>query len=167
MPLSLQRETKLITMEQTNTFKIPIIIRGNSPFAKICINGNELTFLVDSGAGLSVYDKNFISYLGLSEDQLGAAITNISGLGDNNFDGRLVMIFFSVADMRFANQFTVSELGETFRAFKGSLGDIAGIIGGDFLFNYGAIIDYGAQEMRIEKDRIKSVLREIMAHVKQ
>ena len=47
-------------MEQTNTFKIPIIIRGNSPFAKICINGNELTFLLDTGAGLSVYDKKLL-----------------------------------------------------------------------------------------------------------
>ena len=154
-------------MEESSTFKIPIIIRGNSPFSKICINGHVLTFLVDCGAGLSVYDKKFINYLGLSTGQLGEAVTNISGLGENSFDGRLVMIFFSIADMLFANQFTVSELGDTFRAFKDSLGDVAGIIGGDFLFNYGVIIDYSAQEMRIEKDRIGSVMKEIMAHVKE
>ena len=148
-------------MEQTNTFKIPIIIRGNSPFAKICINGNELTFLLDTGAGLSVYDKKYLQYLGLTEDQLGAAVTNISGVGENRFGGRLVMIFFNIDDMRFVNKFIVSELGETFRTFKDSLGDIAGIIGGDFLFNYGAIIDYGAQEMRIEKERIDSVMNEV------
>ena len=63
--------------------------------------------------------------------------------------------------MRFVNKFIVSELGETFRTFKDSLGDIAGIIGGDFLFNYGAIIDYGAQEMRIEKERVDSVMNEV------
>ena len=154
-------------MEQTNTFRIPIIIRGNSPFAKICINGNELTFLVDSGAGVSVYDKKYINCLGINEDQLGDAITDISGIGENSFDGRLVMIFFNIDDTKFANQFTVSELGNTFRAFKDSLGDVAGVIGGDFLFNYAAIIDYGAQEMRIEKERIDSILHEIMAHVKQ
>lgn len=148
-------------MEQTNTFKIPIIIRGNSPFAKICINGNELTFLLDTGAGLSVYDKKYLQYLGLTEDQLGAAVTNISGVGENRFGGRLVMIFFNIDDMRFVNKFIVSELGETFRTFKDSLGDIAGIIGGDFLFNYGAIIDYGAQEMRIEKERVDSVMNEV------
>jgi len=148
-------------MEQTNTFKIPIIIRGNSPFAKICINGNELTFLLDTGAGLSVYDKKYLQYLGLTEDQLGPAVTNISGVGENRFGGRLVMIFFNIDDMRFVNKFTVSELGETFRTFKDSLGDIAGIIGGDFLFNYGAIIDYGAQEMRIEKERVDSVMNEV------
>ena len=148
-------------MEQTNTFKIPIIIRGNSPFAKICINGNELTFLLDTGAGLSVYDKKYLQYLGLTEDQLGAAVTNISGVGENRFGGRLVMIFFNIDDMRFVNKFIVSELGETFRTFKDSLGDIAGIIGGDFLFNYGAIIDYGAQEMRIEEERIDSVMKEV------
>ena len=148
-------------MEQTNTFKIPIIIRGNSPFAKICINGNELTFLLDTGAGLSVYDKKYLQYLGLTEDQLGAAVTNISGVGENRFGGRLVMIFFNIDDMRFVNKFIVSELGETFRAFKDSLGDIAGIIGGDFLFNYGVIIDYGAQEMRIEKERVDSVMNEV------
>ena len=148
-------------MERTNTFKIPIIIRGNSPFAKICINGNELTFLLDTGAGLSVYDKKYLQYLGLTEDQLGAAVTNISGVGENRFGGRLVMIFFNIDDMRFVNKFIVSELGETFRTFKDSLGDIAGIIGGDFLFNYGAIIDYGAQEMRIEKERVDSVMNEV------
>ena len=148
-------------MEQTNTFKIPIIIRGNSPFAKICINGNELTFLLDTGAGLSVYDKKYLQYLGLTEDQLGPAVTNISGVGENSFGGRLVMVFFNIDDMRFVNKFTVSELGETFRAFKDSLGDVAGIIGGDFLFNYGAIIDYGAQEMRIEKERVDSVMKEV------
>ena len=148
-------------MQQTNTFKIPIIIRGNSPFAKICINGNELTFLLDTGAGLSVYDKKYLQYLGLTEDQLGAAVTNISGVGENRFGGRLVMIFFNIDDVRFVNKFIVSELGETFRTFKDSLGDIAGIIGGDFLFNYGAIIDYGAQEMRIEKERVDSVMNEV------
>lgn len=149
-------------MEQTNTFRIPIIIRGNSPFAKICINGHVMTFLIDSGAGLSVYDKKFINNLGLSEDQLGADVTNISGVGENSFGGRMVIIFFNIDNMRFVNKFTVSELGETFRAFKDSLGDIAGIIGGDFLFNYGAIMDYGAKEMRIEKERIFSVMNEVL-----
>ncbi|MCR4922278.1 MAG: aspartyl protease family protein [Bacteroidaceae bacterium] len=152
-------------MELTNTFRIPLVIRGNSPFAKISINGNELTFLVDSGAGLSVYDKKFINILGLSTDQLGEAITNISGIGENSFDGRLVMIFFNIDNTRFANQFTVSEMGDTFRAFKDSLGDVAGIIGGDFLFSYGAVIDYGQQELRFEKDRINSIMHDIMSRI--
>ena len=154
-------------MEESNQLQIPIVIRGNSPFVKININGNELLFLIDSGAGLSVYDKKFISYLGLSEDQLGAAISDISGVGENSFGGRLVMIFFKICDTMFANQFTISELGNTFRAFSESLGDVAGIIGGDFLFNYEAIIDYGAHEMRIEKDRINSVMHDIMEKVER
>jgi hypothetical protein len=120
-----------------------------------------MTFLIDSGAGLSVYDKKFINNLGLSDDQLGTVVTNISGVGENSFGGRLVMIFFNIDNMRFVNNFTVSELGDTFRAFKDSLSDVAGIIGGDFLFNYGAIIDYGAQEIRIEKERIDSVMNEV------
>jgi len=154
-------------MKESNQIQIPIVIRGNSPFITININGNDMIFLVDSGAGLSVYDKKFISYLGLSEDQLGDAISNISGVGDNSFGGKLVMIFFRVGDTMFANQFTVSELGETFRAFKDSLGNVAGIIGGDFLANYGAIIDYGAEEMRIEKDIISSVMQDIIGHINQ
>ena len=154
-------------MKESNQIQIPMVIRGNSPFITININGNEMIFLVDSGAGLSVYDKKFISYLGLSEDQLGDAISNISGVGDNSFGGKLVMIFFKVGNTMFANQFTVSELGNTFRAFNESLGDVAGIIGGDFLFNYGANIDYGSQEMRIEKDIISSVMLDIIGKVKQ
>ena len=154
-------------MKESNQIQIPMVIRGNSPFITININGNEMIFLVDSGAGLSVYDKKFISYLGLSEDQLGDAISNISGVGDNSFGGKLVMIFFKIGDAMFANQFTVSELGNTFRAFSESLGDVAGIIGGDFLFNYGANIDYGSQEMRIEKDIISSVMLDIIGKVKQ
>ena len=145
-------------MKESNTISFPFVVRGNSPFIKISINDHELTFLIDSGAGLSVYDLKFISYLGISEGQLGNAISNISGVGDNSFGGRLVMIFFKMAGNMFANQFTVSELRNTFRAFKESLGDVAGIIGGDFLYNYGAIIDYGAKEIRIEKERISSVL---------
>lgn len=153
-------------MEESNTFSFPIVVCGNSPFAKICVNGHELTFLVDSGAGLSVYDKKFIDYLGITEDQLGNAITNISGVGDNSFGGKIVMMFFNIADMSFANQFTVSELGDTFRAFKNSLGDVAGIIGGDFLYNYGAIIDYGACEIRIEKTKISSIIHDILQRTK-
>ncbi len=154
-------------MKESNQFQIPIVIRGNSPFVKININGNELMFLVDSGAGLSVYDMKYINYLGISEDQLGETVSNISGVGDNNFGGKLVMIFFNIAEIRFANQFTVSELGNTFRAFKESLGDVAGIIGGDFLFNYGAVIDYRTKEIRIEEDRITSVMQEIIGHFEE
>ena len=152
-------------MNLKEQFRIPIIIRGNSPFMKININGSELTFLVDSGAGLSVYDKKIINYLGISEDQLGDAISNISGVGDNSLDGRLVMIFFNIADSRFANQFSVSELGGTFRVFKESLGDVGGIIGGDFLTNYGAVIDYGTKEIRIDKNQINSVMNDILSHL--
>jgi hypothetical protein len=152
-------------MQESNTFSFPFVVRGNSPFAKISVNGHELTFLVDCGAGLSVYDKKYISYLGISEDILGETVTNISGIGDNNCEGKLVMLFFGIEDMRFANTFTVSELGNTFRAFKESLGDVAGIIGGDFLFNYGAIIDYGACEIRIEKAKIASIMQEILQKV--
>ena len=152
-------------MKELSSMHIPIVVRGNSPFVRININGKDMLFLVDSGAGLSVFDRQFINYLGLSDDQLGDTISNISGVGENSFGGRLVMIFFEIADMKFANQFTVSDLGETFRAFKESLGEIAGLIGGDFLFNYGAIIDYGAEEMRIEKTRIFSVMNDIMSHI--
>ncbi len=114
---------------------------------------------MDSGAGLSVYDKKFINYLGLTEDQLGETVTNISGIGENSYDGRLVMVFFNIADMRFSNLFTVSYLGDTFIAFKDSLGDVAGILGGDFLYNYGAIIDYSAQEIRLNRDKIECVMQ--------
>lgn len=145
-------------MKRSDVFSFPIVLRGNSPFVKININGHKLTFLVDSGAGLSVYDKKYISYLGITEDQLGDAVTDISGIGDNSFDGRMGVIFFQINEMRFANQFTISELGDTFRAFKDSLGDVAGILGGDFLYNYEAIIDYGTCEIRIDKTKITSIM---------
>ena len=154
-------------MIESELFRIPIVIRGNSPFAKININGHELSFLVDSGAGLSVYDQKFIHYLGITEEQLGETISNISGVGENSFNGRLVMIFFKIDDMRFANLFTVSEMGATFRAFKDSIGDVAGILGGDFLNDYGAIIDYGTQEIRLDREKAESIMRETMARMKE
>ena len=153
-------------MRKKDDIIIPIVIRGNSPFIKISINGTELTFLVDSGAGLSVYDKKFIELLCISEDQLGEAITDISGVGNNSFAGHMVMIFFGIGDKRFANQFTVTDLGETFRAFKESFGEVAGIMGGDFLFNYKAVIDYGECEMRIDNAQISSVMHAVMENVK-
>jgi hypothetical protein len=75
------------------------------------------------------------------------------------------MIFFWVHNVRFANQFTVSDLGETFRAFKDSLGEVAGILGGDFLCDYGAVIDYGKQELQIDIDKISSTMQKIMKQV--
>jgi hypothetical protein len=152
-------------MMESNIIKIPVIIKGNSPFAKISINGVEQTFLIDCGAGLSIYDKKYLSTLGICEDQLGVEMTNISGVGNNSFDGRIVMIFFWVHNVRFANQFTVSDLGETFRAFKDSLGEVAGILGGDFLCDYGAVIDYGKQELQIDIDKISSTMQKIMKQV--
>lgn len=149
-------------MEESKLICIPMVIQGNSPFVNVNVNGNELTFLVDSGAGLSVYDKKYISCLGITEDQQGDAITDISGIGNNSFGGNMVVIFFQVVDMRFANPFSVTELGETFRAFKDSIGEVAGIIGGDFLYNYEAIIDYSKSEIRIDKAKITSVMQAIM-----
>ena len=153
--------TNPISMEESTVFSTPIIIRGNSPFIKISFEGQELIFLVDSGAGLSVLDQKYIQ---LPEEMSDESIT-LSGIGDNSVSGKNVMVFFGIGDRRFRTVFTVSDMGETFRAFKESLGGVAGILGGDFLSDYGVSLDYGKQELRMDSNKIEEVMRDTLKSI--
>lgn len=144
-------------MAQSDIFSIPLDLCGYSPFVKILFEEKELTMLVDSGACGCLIDRKYIH---LPDDMLGGEQI-LTGLGDTTATGHAVMLFFKVGGELFGCPFTTTEMGNTFQNFPDDLGEIAGIIGGEFLSTYEVLLDYKHGELRIDRQRIKEIVESI------
>ena len=145
-------------MEKTNTLCIPIVICDNSPFVRITFDGKDLLALVDSGCQDCLLDRKLIS---LPDEQLGKG-SSLTGFGDASFVGHDIFAFFRIAEHVFCSICTVLDLGNALNKFKNTIGEVSGIIGGNFLCKYEAVIDYKAKELRIEESKITEIMEDTM-----
>ncbi len=148
-------------MEKTNTHCIPIVICDNSPFVRITFDGKDLLLLVDSGCQDCLLDRKLIS---LPDEKLGTG-SRLSGFGNTSVVGHDILAFFKIADRDFCSICTVLDLGNAFNKFKNTIGEVSGIIGGNFLCNYEVVIDYGAKELRISESKITEIFEKTMKMV--
>lgn len=148
-------------MEETRILSIPMTIYRNSPFVKINLEGKDLLFLVDSGAYGCLIDKKYVS---IPDDMLGPE-EQFVGLGDSRVAGNSVMAFFQIGDERFCCPFScLGNLCDTLPKFT-DIGEVTGILGGEFLRNYEVVLDYKNSEMRIERNKIKEILNAVLAQI--
>lgn len=148
-------------MEETQVLSIPMTIYRNSPFVTINLEGKDLLFLVDSGAYGCLIDKKYVS---IPDDMLGPE-EQFVGLGDSQVAGNTIMAFFQISDERFCCPFScLGNLCDTLPKFT-DIGEVTGILGGEFLRNYEAVLDYKNSEMRIERNKIKEIMNAVLAQI--
>ena len=148
-------------MNLTQVLSIPMTINRNSPFVTINLDGKDLLFLVDSGAYGCLIDKKYVS---IPDDML-CPEEQFVGLGDSQVAGNTIMAFFQIGDERFCCPFScLGNLCDTLPKFT-DIGEVTGILGGEFLYNYEAVIDYKNSEIRIERSKIKEILSAVLTQV--
>ena len=130
---------------------IPFKRISNIPFIKVVLENKEQYFVIDSGSAASLLDEKYLNNtINSSED---AETVSVSGI-DGTWEGKKAIVWFDIDGVSFRSLFLVSDLGDFFRIPEEKLGPVAGILGGNFLYHYKAVIDYGKECIFIDENNI-------------
>lgn len=117
--------------------------------------GEELTWLIDTGASRSVFDQSLTScYEPLSHDE-GSPVQS-AGIGSTSFDASLALLReFSLGEVTLPPmKVALIDLSHINELYFHAVGiKICGLIGSDFLLEYRALIDYGRRQITLHSQR--------------
>jgi len=139
--------TPLTAQEKSVVIEIEILRK--IPFVEFEVNGKKARFIIDTGASISLIDKEQIEEYGI-EYYPDHGEGRIHGLGGDNTFNVTSLIFLSYDELFNVNhRFYSSDIS----VLKGFLSqkkiDILGILGTDFFLNHGVIIDYSQERLVI------------------
>ena len=115
------------------------------------IHGKEANFLIDTGASRSVFDPNTITDF-IDDIQFEKKEGMTAGVGSSDLESSTFIIDnFSIGDMEIHNYEAVAlDLENIHEMYaKIALPHIDGIIGGDLLKKYKAVINYRSKKLRL------------------
>jgi len=134
------------TIKDKINYKIPILYkRSNSylPLLPIKFNGKDYYFVIDSGAGDSYIDINFVREKTLCEiEESTISVVGIGGMSDNKTF--IVKDFtFKSSKIEFTSNFISTDLGPALNPINNNLKDrgCIGLLGADFLHKYHIKVD--------------------------
>lgn len=119
---------------------------------KALINGHDANLLIDTGASRTVFDQErILSFLDDQEFDFEVNEKLSTGLGTSSMESKSVTINkISFGELEIKDYTAVilemSHVNESYA--KLGLPGIDGVLGGDLLEKYGALIDYGSMELR-------------------
>ncbi|MBR1512658.1 MAG: clan AA aspartic protease [Bacteroidales bacterium] len=117
------------------------------------IHGKEAHFLIDTGASRSVFDPNTIStFIDNLEFEKKEGMT--AGVGSSDLESSTFTIdTFSIGDLEIHDYEAVALDLENIHEMYEKLGlpHIDGILGGDLLKRYKAIVNYKAKKLRLTR----------------
>ena len=115
------------------------------------IHGKEASFLIDTGASRSVFDPNTITdFIEDIEFEKKEGLT--AGVGSSDLESATFVIdIFSIGKLEIHDYEAVALDLENIHEMYGKLGlpRIDGIIGGDLLKQYKAVINYRCKKLRL------------------
>jgi hypothetical protein len=123
---------------------IPVDLWGNHIFLKACVDGHELDFILDTGAGNTSLDLNTAKQLGI---KLGPSFT-VGGAGPSRVAGARVDDASVAVEDSPLTQPVVSAI-DLSRLPRLEGHRIDGILGYDFISRYVVAIDYARHELRV------------------
>lgn len=118
----------------------------------IAINGLDANVIIDTGASRSVFDETRIKEF-IAKDTLETQDRLSSGLGTNTMTSKKVLLKkLQLGDLVISDyDATILDLMHVNQSYdKLELAPIDGIIGGDILTGYNAIIDYKKKELILD-----------------
>jgi hypothetical protein len=120
---------------------------GYHPLVEITLNGAPYILVLDTGASKTAFDHNLL-------EQSGAAITASerlsTGLGVTNMSSSTAVIrHIQIGDLHIsAFEVAVLDLSTINVAYRQlNHPEVLGVLGGDILVKYKAVIDYGQQSL--------------------
>lgn len=129
--------------ENVLKFLKPFRMVSMAPVLTVNIGGHILNFILDTGSGMSLIDKNVAESLGLVEN-IEAANIKLTGIGNENSKiNEKANLSFAMDDMTFEGIFLLCDCAKAFCSFKKfDKIDIFGLLGSDFLSKYKFVLDY-------------------------
>lgn len=132
----------IIYNKDTVNLKVNMIQpEGNLTFINANVKGKNVMFLLDSGAGSTVLDKDQLDDYGLTSVLAGSEFQGIGGSNQlyivNNLDN------ITIDNLEFTVKCKASNLSNVVSLIRESSGiQIIGILGSDFFTEHGVIFDY-------------------------
>lgn len=105
--------------------------------------GQQLNWVVDTGASKTAFDKNLSELYELAGHETEELLT--AGIGENKIETSIAYLNgFSLGKLHIKQlKVALLDLSHVNKLYKNSTNlEICGLLGGDFLMNYKAIIDY-------------------------
>lgn len=126
---------------------------GYHIFVPAMINGKPARLLIDTGASRTVFDSDRIKAFTGGDDSLIRKSDKLStGLGTRTMESALVLLHEFRLGGLFLEDYQAVALEMSHVNFSYQhlgLGEVDGVLGGDILHQYKAVIDYGRQELRL------------------
>lgn len=130
---------------------------GFHPLLQITLFGKPFTIVLDTGASKTAFDRTALFEANEATDIL-ASDRLSTGLGTNSMESFTAIISdMFIGSLRIA-PFEVAVLDlSTINIAYGQMGhpQVLGVLGGDILMKYKAVIDYGKQVLKLKKLRFK------------
>lgn len=127
-------------------YKIPILYKKSNsylPLLPIKFDGGEYYFVIDSGAGDSYIDMNFIKENTFCElEESAIAVVGIGGASDNK-TFTIKNFTFTSSKIEFTSDFVSTDLGPALNPINNNLKgrNCIGLLGSDFLHKYHIKVD--------------------------
>ena len=130
---------------------------GFHPLLQITLFGKPFTIVLDTGASKTAFDRTALFEANEATDIL-ASDRLSTGLGTNSMESFTAIISdMFIGTLRIA-PFEVAVLDlSTINIAYGQMGhpQVLGVLGGDILMKYKAVIDYGKQVLKLKRLRFK------------
>lgn len=130
---------------------------GFHPLLDIQLYGRKFTVVLDTGASRTAFDKDLLA---VHEDALILETDKLStGLGTNEMTSYTAIIpDLYIGDLHIQNhQVAVLDLSTINIAYRQmNHPEVLGVLGGDILMKYKAVIDYGKKELRLKNNKRRS-----------
>ncbi len=125
---------------------------GTHLLIAIIINGKKANMLVDTGASRTVFDINRISKF-TSKKKFGKNQQLSTGLGTNTMQSHnTILKKVKIGKLKIENfeaiLLDLKHVNESYE--KIGLGTIDGVLGGEILVSFKAVIDYGKKQMKLK-----------------
>jgi len=127
---------------------------GFHPLVKIKVFGKQFTVVLDTGASKTAFDKAML--LRAHEHAVVTISDRLStGLGTSNMESSTAIVTDLYIGKLLIDEFEVAVLDlSTINIAYSQLGhpEVLGVLGGDILMKYKAVIDYGKGKLVLRKD---------------
>ncbi len=135
---------------------------GHHIVVKVELLNRIFHMVVDTGASKTVLDRDMLHEAGISQEDLIHSDIKSSGLGTNDMQSHMLDIpYFRMSDWVVKNiRVAVLDLSTINYAYAQlNFKPVIGVLGGDILFKYGAIINYKNRTLQLNDKAQKKRLQ--------
>lgn len=131
---------------------------GNHILVDVVIADQTLKMVIDTGASKTVFDRSMLIDAGVAEENILPIEIYSSGLGTNTMQSFMTTIpALAIGDWSIQQVETaVLDLSSINAAYQQmNLPPVVGVLGGDILYQYGAIINYKSKQLQLNQKKFR------------